>query len=249
MLNYMRAEGYKVLRRKYPYIFLAVMLALETALALLIVLPDFGNNHVTFGSSIGIIGMLLAIGPYLTLMVSDMVCSDQYKYNTLKNEVSFGLSRSRIYLGKLAVQVILGVSLCVILLGYYIGLCYVLMPHSPADGEMLKDVLRMALQSLPLWLGSLGLGHLMLMLCNSSTAGSFTVAGILAILPQGFHLLGVFVHEGFRVAYSLMLTTHLGDMYTLPAFNTPWTILAIGLGWMAVTTMIGLFLFRKKEIR
>lgn len=248
MLNYMRAEGYKLLRRKYLYIFLGTMLALETALALMIVLPDFGNNHVTFANSIGILSTLMIMGIYFGLLMGDMVCSEQYKHNTLKNEVSFGLSRSRIYLGKLAVAVVAAVVLCVLIIGYYIGLCYVIMPHSPADGEALKNIVLRCINTLPLWLGSLGLCHMALMLINNSTMAAFGAIGLLTLLPPAFKLLAHFVHDGFWVAYSLMLTTHFGDTYTLPELTTPMAVTAIGLGWAVVTTAIGLALFRKKEI-
>ena len=43
----------------------------------------------------------------LLTIVVDAVFSDEYKYGTLKNTISFGISRAEIYFGKLIVEIIL----------------------------------------------------------------------------------------------------------------------------------------------
>lgn len=249
MLNYMKAELYKLTRRKYPYITLAVMLALETALVLMIILPDMGNNHVTFANAIGMVTTLLPMGFYFTLFAADMVFSEQYKYNTLKNEVSFGLSRTRIYLGKLAVQCLTSLALCALMLGYYIALCYLVMPHSSADGETLAAVVRILLQMLPLWLGAQALTNMALFVCRNSTVASFgVVLGVFVALPEVIQLMSYFISDKFRLVYSLMLTVHPNNTFTLPALNTPLATTAIGVGWFVGSTLLGIALLRKKEI-
>ena len=123
MLNYIRAEVYKLARRKYTWIFLGVMLLLESLLVAAWTYTNFMGNHVDFYTGAIIVLSLLPMGFYAALLTSDIVFSEQYKHNTLKNEVSFGVPRGRIYLGKLLVQLGLSVVMCAVMIGYYLLLC------------------------------------------------------------------------------------------------------------------------------
>ena len=51
--------------------------------------------------------MLMPMCFALLTIVVDAVFSDEYKYGTLKNTISFGISRAEIYFGKLIVEIIL----------------------------------------------------------------------------------------------------------------------------------------------
>ena len=87
-LSYLRAEIFKVLHRPYTYIFLLVILALEAALVILLASNVTSVNTITFSDGASILMMGLIVGLYCTIPVGDMVYSEQYKSNTLKNEVS-----------------------------------------------------------------------------------------------------------------------------------------------------------------
>ena len=131
MRNYLAAECYKVFRRKYLYLTLLVVLALEG-----LMLWGFwftwsnGNTQMDFYSAVIMIPMMLSIGLYATILTGDMVFSEQYKHNTLKNEVSYGLSRVRIYLGKLAVATPVALLAAGAMVAPYMAGCSVLpAPH------------------------------------------------------------------------------------------------------------------------
>ena len=96
MLNYIRAETYKVLRRPYTYITLAVMLVLEGIFAAGFAFHNSHSFATPFGGAIINIVEMGVIGFCMCLLTGDMVFAGQYKNSTLKNEVSFGLSRTRI---------------------------------------------------------------------------------------------------------------------------------------------------------
>ena len=101
MRNYLAAECYKTFHRKYFYIVLAVCLGLELVLLGGCWLTlSWGNPNVTFSSTAVLVPFLLGMGLCAPLITGDIVFSDQYKHNTLKNEVSYGVPRARIYLGK-----------------------------------------------------------------------------------------------------------------------------------------------------
>ena len=103
MLNYIRAEIYKLLHRPYTYITLGVMLVLE---GLLVAGHAFHNAHslaTPFGGAIVLITDMGIIGFCMCMITGDVVFAGQYKNATLKNEVSFGLSRTQIYIDRKSV--------------------------------------------------------------------------------------------------------------------------------------------------
>ena len=64
---------------------------------------------MTFQNTAQMVALILSVGLYATLLTGDIVFSDQYKNNTLKNEVSYGVPRVRIYLGKLIVAILVAI--------------------------------------------------------------------------------------------------------------------------------------------
>lgn len=249
MVNYMRAELYKVLHRKYTYGFLLVILLCEALLVAGWAYTNANGNDVNFSSGAGILGLMLGVGLYCTMLTGDMVFSDQYKFNTLKNEVSYGLPRARIYLGKLVVACITALVLCAIVLCAYVAMCWAVLPHDTGAAETMSLIYYCILTALPLWLGAQALVLMLYFLLKSSTVASFIFLGVILALPQVVKLLITLVGPVFEYVYVCMLTTSL-DM----APYAPWDMAllgrswAIGAGWFVITTLVGLICFQKREI-
>ena len=112
MLNYISAELYKVRRRKSTWALLALLLGLES---LYILLFAHGECYELLNAFV----TTLTLGLPMALLLSALVCSDMGRSGTLKNELSAGLPRSRIYLGKLLSALIVAL----IALALVVGLC------------------------------------------------------------------------------------------------------------------------------
>lgn len=259
MVDYMRSELYKVTRRSYLYLSTGVLLLLETLLVLLWAWMNGQEGGAAFLTSAGAFSMIagmLSVGYYWSVLTADMVFSEQYKFNTLKNEVSFGLSRRRIYVGKLAVEAVVSILVCLAVFLWYGLLCRLLLPEGEPWGKALEVVGFSFLAALPLWLGCLSLIHMLFFLMKSTTGASMIVAGMLVGAGQILLLLSMLV--GLRWEWAgdvilslrnLLLTTplenisdHVGDWAVM---GRAWVV---GLGWLAATTAVGLTVFRKKEI-
>ena len=257
MLNYIRAEFYKVLHRKYLY---ATQLVLLLCAGLLVAGWAFTNangNHVDFATGGSLAVSLLGLGVYAPIVVGDMVFSDQYKFNTLKNEVSFGLPRARIYLGKLAVAAVVGVAMLLLTVGFYEGLCWLLLePSAPGDaGQILTIVGYCLLADLPQFLGMMALTNMIYFLIRSNTMGAFLAAGIMAVPPMVLDIMSLLtaVEGGLREAL-LTLNSWMPQNMVAGAYKVvgDWGFMAkswvLGLVWMGVCTALGLWAFHKKEI-
>ena len=248
-MPYLRAEIFKVLHRPYTYIFLLVILALEALMAILLSSNVTSSVTITFTDGAVILIKALTMGLYCAIVVGDMVYSEQYKNNTLKNEVSFGLPRTRIYLGKLAASCLTAVCLCAVLVVFYLGLCRVLLPGDPATNMLTLQVTGFCLlTSLPLWLGGQALVIALYFLIRSSTVAAIAQVLIFLVLPQIWELLANLVSEHFWTVYSVMLTTPFARMGGMPDWSFFGRTLAIGAGWFIAATVVGILGFRRREL-
>lgn len=259
MLNYIRAEFYKVLRRPYTYITLGVMLVLEGLFASMFAFHNAHSLATPFGGAIVAIVEMGTIGFCMCLLTGDMVFAGQYKNSTLKNEVSFGLSRTRIYLGKLIAQTLLSIVYLAVMMAFFLGLCAVVLPLEPSAGfytaqKGLTIVGWFLAAGLPLWVAGQAAMCMCLFLVNGEIASSFLYVGIIFMLETVIGLVGLFAGgpvgdvlltlAGYFPRNMLEIAkevvgnmTYLGQAWLVGAF------------WVIVCTAIGLYSFGKKEIK
>ena len=259
MLNYIRAELYKVLRRKYVYITLGIFLLLES---LMVAGYAFHNSHsfaTPFGGAIVSIVEMGIIGFCMCLLTGDMVFAGQYKNSTLKNEVSFGLSRTRIYLGKLIAQTLLSLVYLAVMMAFFIGLCAVCLPmEGPAgfysSGDALIIVGYFLAAGIPLWIGGQAAMCMCLFLVNGEMTSSFLYVGIVFVLDTVLSVTGLLVQGGLG-----NLLVKISGYLPRPMLDTAKTVVGdpvylgqawlVGAFWVAACTAIGLYGFHRKEIK
>lgn len=259
MLNYIRAEFYKVFRRKYVWITLAVVLALEALPVFgLVSMNAHGGDEDFYTGAVPVV-VMLSLGFYATLITGDMVFAGQYKNSTLKNEVSFGLSRTRIYLGKLIVQTIMSVLFCIVMLAFYLGLCWLFLHHDPRTDAVILEQLGYCLATVfPLWVGVQALTCACMFLIKSELGGAFLTVGIVAVLPHVIWLASVLISgsaghplgDALMAVYSHMPTVMAdaaaGIVGDWASCGKAWIVGAV---WFILFTAAGLWGFHKKEIK
>ena len=257
MLNYMRAEFYKVFRRKYTWITLTIVLVLEALLVAGWAFTNAHGNDVDFYSGGTMLAAMLGMGFAATLLTSDMVFAGQYKNSTLKNEVSFGLSRSRIYLGKFIVQTILSILFMVAMVAFYLGLCYVTLYHDPERDKLAMQIVGYSLAvAFPLWVGVQAVSCAMLFLIKSELGAAFAAAGVFMLLPNVLELAALFAGldkpagQALKTVYDHMPTV-MAD--TAASVVGDWAYCGkawlVGAVWLVLFTAVGLIGFRRKEIK
>ena len=251
MRNYLAAECFKVCRRSYFYLALFLCLLGEGLLLLGYWLTwSWGNEMVNFSSTAMMVAPLLGVDIYATILTGDMVFSDQYKNNTLKNEVSYGVNRAVIYLGKLVTSLLVAVVAAAIMLAFYLGACWLFFPHGIEDIPTLAMIGYCLSGALPLWIGSQAVAMVCYFLVRNSTAAAFAAIGILAVVPSVLQVLEVLIHPVFGMVRECFPGVMLE---ALPYRAFDWiyvgTCWADGLLWTLLATVLGVVLFRKQEIR
>lgn len=247
MLNYCKAELWKAFRHKGTYVLVLILVVLTGLFTALMLSAEAFYQMASAATTTMLLGLLVA--PLLTQLV------DGSSISTLKNEVSFGVGRGRIYLGKLVTGLLLGLGLCLLLLGGYLLTGWLVLPHSPEEDLTALGVVGFTLLgALPIWCGVYSLCHMMAMLIPS-TAGWLSIYYVLTFFGQPIlvALIATFTTgrmsnliQAVLMPMSLLMPNYLSGWITWEYQVWCW---AIGLGWLAATTGLGLFCLGKKEIK
>lgn len=250
MGNYLGAELYKAThRRTYSLSMLALILGGEALLLFLLKTASF-SNAATYDDVLSVLPLSLTVGLYLVLAVCDLVFSDQYKQNTLKNEVAYGTPRSRIYFGKLLAAVISAVVFCAVIIGFFLGVGVLAFPMGDAGAvtaQLVKLGKALAV-ALPVWLGALSFAIMLLFVMK----GSATVAVVYVLtlsLGDILDLMQIFLPKIGHICAAVqrcLINTPM-DTVMNGSFDIPYAW-AVGMAWFIVSAIIGAICFQKREI-
>lgn len=258
MLNYIKVELWKVSRRRGFYAAAGVFLGLTHLFGFMYTGDSF--EHLVHGVCATMLTGFAA-APVLVQLV------DGRFGDTVRNEVSFGLSREEIYLGKLFSGILIGAALCAVLVGGVLLSGWVLLDHGK-EMEELRALMILAgclTAALPIWCGMVGLCHMLATLIRSQSVWlcayflGFMFCGPLAV--GALSLLAALFDAVFRfrlslhqphliqsvcMPWTLLLSDRLGEQLTPAYLLLCWRV---GLGWLLASSAAGLLIFRRRDIR
>lgn len=248
MFNYIRAELYRNFHRAYLWIYTGIL----ASLSLLMVVVAKINNLPDFDltSLLDITTLLLTFPVFLVAAIIDMVTAEEQKNQTLRNIVTFGLSRAKTILSKLIVSVILAFFVAFIVLTVFYGsgtILYGLGKGFP--DEAVNDLLTI-LAAVPLWIGALSVGTFLALAINNNTIFSFVYAGLFLLTSHVVQLLTLLVSDKFKYIHKILITTQLKKLQApnLTSQDTACAVL-IGLAYTVVFAGISVLYFKKKEVK
>lgn len=247
MLNYIKAELWKALHHRITW-GMTIFLVLCTAL--------FGGlmNSANYAELVGAVSVTMLTGMLVVPLLVQII--DGNKGETLKNEISFGLNRERIYNGKLLAGLLLGMALCIFLVAGLLAICFPLLPHDNLEQERVSlGVLGFCLlAALPIWCGMLALCHAMAV-AFPGTAVWMTAYYLVFFVGQPILAALSSLFTGGRVSpllqailmpYTLLMPPYLSGWLTWKYQLWCW---GIGLGWGVVSTAVGSLWFFRRDIR
>jgi len=249
MAKYVSAELYKACHRAYPWAFLGVLLGC-ISLGIITIKVNAGPGASADVMVTGLL-FLLSTGLYLVIGVCDIVFSEQYKYNTLKNEVSFGLPRGRIYLGKLAATFLVAVGMCTAIFAVYLGLSCALFPAGEDFGKTLATLGQAAAMAFPLWLGGLGFFLMLSFLIRGATMATILYVIIMSMGGGFLDLFGEILprlQPVFTAIQTCLLITPFNQLPYRPMEELMPYAWVLGMTWFTLSTLVGLIGFKRREI-
>ena len=127
MLNYLSAEFYKLRFHKGLYVGTGLLLLLE----LFVILPGImireqGREYIAQDVLLAFLLIAMSAGIFIAPIFAAMVFDNQSGNGTLKNEIVFGVPRSRIYIGKLVAGALAGTVIAILAVSFFLLLTYFL---------------------------------------------------------------------------------------------------------------------------
>ena len=183
------------------------------------------------------------------------------RVGSLTNEVSFGLPRVRIYLGKLSAALLVGVLLFLLTTAvFFLGALSpsAVLELSKEDRTLVSmNLLISMLHSLPRYVGAVSLAYFLVFTLRPAGAGTilyylYITIGELtlaAVRVMGMGVVGNMLNH-LAEAVRPFLLTNAYFVYSYgnvpPTLDNSWLTGAL---WLGVTTGLGLLLLRRREIR
>jgi len=193
---------------------------------------------------------------FLCISVSAIVFGNEHSNHTMKNSISYGISRGNIYFGKLIVEIVYAVIAFVIITGSDIAAAYLLLEDSGIENLYL--LLKVCVVVMPLLLCALAVTNCFLFISENMGTAVGAVIGLLLAFPIVSNFLGM-KFKVFSEISGIMPYNMIGRIsfdYEKLELTLPWDGIAgyyqywlIGLIEFSVVALIGFLVFRKKEVK
>ena len=192
---------------------------------------------------------MLFVVPLQIPLLTQTIFADEYGNGTFKNSVSYGVSRTTLYFGKLILTLVVPMIYFSIAIGVFLLSANVLLEIDPTEQTAFLDGL---LRGVPAILALLFFSNLLSFVVKKISvqwSAFFALAlafpGMLVWVGSvtGWSFLGVlFNYTPFGIILTLNMTTLLGE-------TVSWgTLLYVMVGYGLASTAIGLFSFNKQAI-
>ena len=259
MISYIKSEFYRLLHSKGSYLFIIVcsVLLISANVVLAVVghvEESFAYNNTSF--SLSLFYSYLPVIYLLCISVASIVFGNEHNNHTMKNSISYGISRGSIYFGKLITEIVYAVTALIAIAVLYIGSAYLLLENSHSGD--LEVVLRAYFVALPLLLFALATTNCFLFIIESTGGAITAVFGVMVAFP----LVSNFLAMKF-VLFRKLSEIHPWNLINKMTFNyekyqliLPWegntgyiNYWIYGILQMVLFILIGFVVFRKKEIK
>lgn len=259
MFSYIKSEFYRLFRNKGSYLFIVIcsLLLLSSNVVLAIVKStDSKFPYATTDFSLSNVYTNMIMVFILCIMVSIMVFGNEHNNHTMKNCISYGISRRTIYFGKLIVQILYAFVAFTIILGIHVASGYLLLENS--GPQPLEVLLRTCFACLPLFLFGLAVANCFVFVIESVGSAIAASCGIMIVLPLVTQLLGMrFV---FFEKFSEILPANIINAADFDPIKQEITFYwstntgllncwSLGMIQMVLFVLIGYVLFNRKEIK
>lgn len=243
MLNLIKADLYKIFHRPYLYVLIGILCLLALTYNLMFIRPT--PIESSFQYSLAFIVCL----PFLSVMLIDIVMSEELKFGTLKNAVSTGVGRGRLFVGKTVTGVLITLLCAAATMIFFFGSAYLLLRpgHGYTPAFMHDYLLRIAV-TLLLVVSSVPVAMLFSIVFQKNSVYAFAYAGLMLIPPLLFKAFSMLVSPVFRYFYEAMIIAQLTDLKDI-ALSQLYIPSLVAVGHIVLFMLAGILLIRRMEIR
>jgi len=257
MLNYMKSELYRIRTSKGTYvmfILFSVLVVLYNVMIYGFKVADttfpYGTTKFSLGTLSGSIQMLLII----CLVITSVVFAGEFKNNTVKNVVSYGISKTQMYIGKYIVTLLFAFILMPVVALMYALSAYMLLDNS--GSQYFVVFIKAIVINIPIYISCITLGMALFFAVQNEVTGYWIWGTIIVIIPTLLALIGMKVDLLADIAkwlpWNLVASgdmTDTGYVYEWATFSGAIKSIISGLGFSILFFIIGIRSFQKIEIK
>lgn len=253
MMNYIRSELYRTIKNRNFKIMCVVFTILIVGFVLVLdymtgIDENFPYGNTRFSLSNVYMGMIFIFT--LVVIFSAMMDNGEANTNTIKHSIAFGISRNTIYIGRFIVQAIVGILVYISMSILLIFLSFLLLKHSNANE--INIYIRVTMGASSCLLAVLAVSHFFIMnVKNQAIALIFPVI-IMVVAPGVINMIGRKLTLIKSIAYYLPYNlVESGSKLVqggngIGVYGLP---LVVGIVWIIIFILGGIYIFNKKEIK
>lgn len=242
MFNLIKADLYKSFHRIYLYIFMAVLAAFA-----IFINSIAAANHALRESVFQDTLSLLIYPVFFVVMFVDIMFGEENKEHTMKNTISFGISRVKIFITKIISAILAATAVAAVTLGvFYVCSLVLLKPGKGYTVALLSSLgLKIAIAIL-IYIAAIVVASFFSAFIKRNGLFIFSYYGFLIIPVLLFQLLSLVnpVFMDLKNSMLMMLPDTLAQATSAQMLNVVW----ISLAHIAVFGVLGTVLFKRQEI-
>ena len=253
MRNYLKAELFRNFKRMYFWIAALSFICIGLLGCGVIAYSNYKfNQDIHANIVVGIATLCIPAYTFVLLLFTDMSIVEEIKNNTIKNIGSSGLSRTKMYVGKV-IESILLMLIYTVIVAVVITVVSIIMLGMGDKVEFLDDLKECLLRGVAatfLWGGAITFSMLLAIIVKNSTASTLIYILIFMMLGNIMELLGGYINPIFEQIKEYLISTQLGILGTGGELIKDAIIKAgvIGIIYTLIFTVIGTIVINKKDI-
>ncbi len=261
MLNYLSAEFYKLRFHKGLYVGTGLLLLLELFVFLPgIMIREQGREYIAQDVLLAFLLIAMSAGIFIAPIFAAMVFDNQSGNGTLKNEIVFGVPRSRIYIGKLVAGALAGTVIAILAVSFFLLLTYFLGGPPKVQGLLIRDFMEGLVSQWLVWLAAYAFAFMVMFLVGSTSSAMVLIYMVTMVSPvmssaiwnSDLHFVWQMIASiSFTAPLTLVGASENGQGVLLPLLggNTLLYALAVCLIWWGLSSVGGILILRHREIK
>ncbi|MCY6960410.1 ABC transporter permease [Clostridium brassicae] len=248
MLNYIKAELYRNFNRAYYWGYIGVLSALGIVMN---IISLNGKMNVNLKGMFEFFTIILGAGMFLVLPIMDMVTAEERKNETLKNIVSFGVSRNKLVLSKIISTIILSLIAVIVILSTFFGSAVIIFGIGQDFSlNVLNTFMIKLLVSIILWTAAVSMGIFISFFFKSNVTFTFVYIGLFSMSKNIIKLLTTLVSDKFKYISNILITTQFDKISPQSATNDTLIFASlVGAVYIIVFTILTMLYVRKMEVK
>ncbi|MBU3105102.1 ABC transporter permease [Clostridium gasigenes] len=248
MINYIKAEIYRNFNRKYLWIATVIIsiLAILANVALLKIKTDMDLENSNKALAM-LFNMVLTMPIFIVVIFVDCVTAEENKFDTVKNVITFGLSRTKLVLGKIITSTLLAIIVVIVAISVFIIAYATLIGLNDEMVVKFYDLLRNILVVMPLWIACMCMATSISIVVKNSNVFVMIYLGIILLDGVVVKILETFVWSKFSILNDILID------YKIEAITVgqaePLSAIVLGVIYIVLFTALSVVCINKKEIK